>query len=218
MLKLVVKLAGFLYIIFNLIFLFFKFDAIQLGTEEFLSKKNCPFCYGISICHELELNNINSRLYDFVFDNENDLLNTYHLKKLFNIKNVYFIKDNFSNKKFLLKKLAHDSELEDFDIKEVNCLENYACLNDFIQSNKAHLINQRINSTFLKINYKVLNIESVKCFTDRILNLIYKNKFNSKDSENYFDKNVMLLTTLKINPEPLILQVYFKLFFNNKMS
>jgi hypothetical protein len=218
MLKNIVKLAILLYVLVNLILLFLIFDSIQLSDEKFLFKKSCPFCFGLSLCDELESESISNKKYDFVFANGYDVFYTYFLNGIFNIKNIYRIKDNIRNKHLILKKLAHDSEFLDFYSKEVNCEDgetstkkNDGCLQTFIQSNKDTLIGQRVNSDFLRDHSDFLGIESTKCISQRILNIFYENMLDSKSSKlnaNYFDENLNLFFSLKINPEPIFLQVY----------
>jgi hypothetical protein len=218
MLKNIVKLAILLYVLVNLILLCLIFDSIRLSDEKFLFKNSCPFCFGLSLCDELESESVSNKKYDFVFANGYDVFYTYFLNGVFNIKNVYRIKDNIRNRHLILKKLAHDSEFLDFYSKEVNCEDgensekkNYGCLQTLIQSNKNALISQRVNSDFLRTHSDLLGVESTKCISQRILNIFYENMLDSKVSKlnkNYFHENLILFFSLKINPEPIYLQVY----------
>lgn len=212
----ILKLAFFIYIFINLFVLFLKFDSIQLSDEAFLNIRTCPFCFGQTLCNELKQNFISNKVNDFVFINQNNLFNTYFLNSLFNVKNIYPLKDNLKKKDLILKKLAHDSEFLDFDGKELDCYDkenskrNDACLYSLITSNKKVLSDQPLAYSFLKTHSEYLGIESVSCFSQRMLNIFYNQTIYSKivkTANNYFDQNVIILFTLKINPEPIFLQV-----------
>ena len=215
MLRLIVKIAAFLYLLSILILVYLKLDAINLADEAFLNKEKCPFCFGLSLCDELAPSADTYRRYDFSFsDQQQEGLNTHFFTWLLNIKNIFFIKDNFSNKNMVLKKLAHESELVDFDAKEISCYDHgekskYGqCLAEFFMLNKNTLSKQRITSQLLKEYSVYLEIEVTKCFTDRMLDLFYMNTLESQQNgTDYMDENIMFLSTLKINPEPIILQV-----------
>lgn len=209
MIRLIIKLAGLACLITNLFYIYLIFDQISLKDEKFLSLNKCPFCYGISLCNELQLDKFNKlnhdkyKKYDFNFNDEDSLSNTYFLQWLLNIKNVFYIKDNYSNKKLVMKKLAHSSELAEFDSNEIICSNK--CLNKLVSANKK-IFKYKFSFESFKKFTEYFEIESTLCFSERFLNILYED-YNEIDGKNYFYPNIYLLTTLILNPEPIFLQV-----------
>jgi hypothetical protein len=107
-----------------------------------------------------------------------------------------------------MKKLAHSSELDEFDMNEINCSKK--CLNKLISLNKKIFKYKFSIKSFQKFT-DYLEIESSLCFSERILNILY-DSYLEVDGKNYFYPNVYLLTTFKINPEPIFLQVLTLLY------
>ena len=105
----------------------------------------------------------------------------------------------------MFKKLAHHLELKQFDSIETKCLKS----NDSICSTTI----AKVDSTILskKFNEKTLKQISTdllidQCFSQRVIDTIYE--INNQNS--YFTQNIMLLSTLKLNYEPIVLQVNLK--------
>ena len=201
MIKKCLFLIGFWCLFVNLLLILLKFDEVSIEDEAFLNRKTCPFCYGLELCDQLESKAI-------VFEEELQLLRTYTLIPWLNIKNVFFGKQANSGKHLVLKKLAHNKELESFDHIERSCLINRtqvgSCLNKLITFNRS-VISQKLTGDMLTRLSHDLDIEATHCATDRIAELIYKSYESHRIS--IFNLNVMILSTLKINAEPLILQV-----------
>ncbi len=200
-----VTLIGILSLISNLILLYLKYDEINLWDERFLQLNTCPYCFGFSLCQSIQLKESNS---------ESDLEfltpEYYTTQGLFNVKNVYLLIDNFKSKKLVLKKLAHNSELSEFDGE------------NFIKND------QQLKEKLTLEIVKSFDIEFFSCFNQRLLDLLFNSyiefNFNAltnsrKNSNIIFNK--ILISTLRINPEPIVLQVcYFLLikFLENKLS
>ncbi|XP_013179538.1 PREDICTED: deleted in autism protein 1 homolog [Papilio xuthus] len=154
----------------------------------------CPACYGVSICPEL-------------YSNQISLQTDGHWSLVFNAKNIYYGSTK-SNRKVILKKLAHDWELKEFDsnlCKKWNMEENCKPM-------------QLVNAT--NIDDKIINIVEynftwpdaeprkglVLCpyaysILDLIKPLIDNRKLNNKS------EMLNIWTMLSINPEPIILQI-----------
>lgn len=200
----------FILALSNSLYFYLKLDEIHINDESFLNKLSCPLCYGEDMCSSLETNS------KYPISLESEFLNTYFVQSLFNVKNVFKGIENYTNKKIILKKLAHDSELKEFDDNEHNCLlriESEPCLSNLAIYNRT-LLTKRIDFTSFQAFVNYLNIESMKCASQRLMNLTFKT--DPEFSQNYFNKNLMILTTLKLNIEPIILRVKLHFFFNYK--
>ena len=180
----------------NLIFIYLQFDEIDLSDENFLNLKSCPFCYGHSLC-----SNIQFKTGFFNFKLSKSLHNKYLFQDLFNIKNVFFLDETVSGGKAVLKKLAHSHELNSFDSKDLNSMKN------FLMQNRDKFEKQ-FESDFFRKASEHLGIQILTCFTPRLARRVYKTFHEEETSaRNFTIKNLILLTTLKINPEPVVLQV-----------
>ena len=119
----------------------------------------------------------------------------------------------------MLKKLAHDDELEDFDRTRL------ACPPDSVVCSAQNLpdLSQRLQASELRALGQNLEIEVLTCFSDRLADRLYENlgelgslhssPASNSSRRNFSLANTMLLTTLKINPEPIVLQVSLPLRF-----
>ena len=101
----------------------------------------------------------------------------------------------------MIKKLAHDEELDEFDENEKKCLKN----------EKLKCISKISHSKYLFVTPYTfgpheLDIEFGTCMSDRLIDMIYKN-YKEYVSTDRRLADLNLLTTLKINPEPIVLQV-----------
>lgn len=181
-----------LFCIFNLILIFLKFDEINFVEEKFLQLQTCPFCYGTSFCNQLYQKIIK-------LENQNSLSGTFFFQSLLNIKNVFFVVDSFTDQKYVFKKLAHSNELDQFDLNEKQRIESIP----------KSILAKKLDADLFKQISNYLQIEIGTCLSQRLLDLMYLSfiKFNNLSEKKLELINLMLLTTLKINPEPLILQV-----------
>lgn len=154
----------------------------------------CPACYGVSVCPEL-------------YSNQIILESGHHWSRLFNAKNIYYGFTK-SNKRVVLKKLAHDWELKEFDSNLCSTwkLKRNCRPSDLLNVSK---IEEKIIQ-MVQYNLTWPDTEPRKglvlCpYAYSIFDLIQpmmKNKKSSVQSDL-----VNLWTMLSINPEPLVLQV-----------
>ncbi|CAG9570969.1 unnamed protein product [Danaus chrysippus] len=153
----------------------------------------CPACYGVTVCPELYSNQIT--------------LDSSHWSNMFNAKNIYHGYTK-SSRRVILKKLAHDWELNEFDSK---------LCSEFRLNSDCKPV-QLLNMT--NIDDKVLDIVEfnitwpdteprkglVLCpYAFSIYDLLKPVFSNKKD--NYKSEMLNIWTMLSINPEPIILQV-----------
>ncbi|CAG9813979.1 unnamed protein product [Phaedon cochleariae] len=84
----------------------------QKTVLELCELQTCPFCYGEDMCVDIRENKITlqySSVSDFIYN-------------LLSVKNVYFAV--YDNKKVVLKKLAHDSELHKLDLDSIKSVKH----------------------------------------------------------------------------------------------
>lgn len=175
-------------------------NPFNLASEQFLETHKCPICYGDDWCSIL-MAHANEWHIDYEW---NVLATTRMWQSLINIKNVFVLAHNLdSNRKMVLKKLAHNDELSQFDLNEQTC-HNSKCLTNLLL-NRNIILNKKLTYKELKSINNDLNIELLSCFSDRLVDILYG---TSPKIESFMDFNLNMLTKLKINPEPLILQVY----------
>lgn len=153
----------------------------------------CPACFGLSVCPELYSNQI--------------VLDSNHWSSMFNTKNIYYGYTK-SNRRVVLKKLAHDWEFLEFDdkiCKEFNLKDNCKAV---------HLLNgTNVEEKILRvIEYNVSwpDLEPRKglvlCpYTYSLRDLLYPLLNGVKGNPKSEMLNIW--TMLSINPEPIILQV-----------
>lgn len=173
----------------TLLYAFLHFSCLSLCD---LSK--CPFCYGTDLCESFETNEIILR-YDSIVD---------FIYNLLNVKNVY--KAKYNNVSVILKKLAHDSELAELD--RVICASN-----EGKESCEVSKIDDIINNYNHK-TYQFLNsassVNSVKNFQvcSKNTSVVFLKELVSSEKTqlDVIWKNIW--TTVRVNVEPLLLQVY----------
>lgn len=167
----------------------------------------CPACFGISACnyiHEIDI-----AFHDFysVF------------AYFFGVKNVFF--GSFNNSRVVLKKLAQNSELDEFDRmlcenKRIShiCIKNAKEIDHKVEVNFHELIKKEVhvNSTINNFNHLKL-CPTVQHLNDLLSN-VYRNEKNI--DRKILHINIWVLTVL--NPEPLLLQVHIYLFMSNYLN
>jgi hypothetical protein len=208
----------------NILLIYINLDEISLNDERLLNVARCPLCFGTSMCDSIHFAERHSSDHRIELIESSTLFQTYFAKWLFNLKNVYYAVDRRDNRKLVLKKLAHDAELEEFDEHEKLCLgvgeeESISraiqmqseCVSGLIESNR-HILNYRLNADSLNRLASAMGLEV--CFSNRLVDLYYENGvdssktvYNSAKKPSYFHDNIYLLTMLKINMEPIVLQV-----------
>jgi len=120
---------------------------------------------------------------------------------VFNIKNVYFGVDNYNGQRLVVKKLAHNSELLQFD--------KQSSLANLIKYNMS-LISQKLGVYDFKKVLQYLDIENLKCVSQRLIDLIFNKYSSSELDQNFLDQNIHLFTVLQINSEPIVLKLFKK--------
>lgn len=172
---------------------------LQPSTEKFAEVDKCPICYGHSECHliysaKITKNRVLSRLRKFI----NAIFET-------NCKTEYSA--TLWDLKVILKRLAPASVIRAFDVNlcDSNELSALCTLN---KEKHYHKIKRDID--FRKLIERDMNSEKSKlklCPNMERLDLLFKNihlKYRTIDNSSLLAN---IWTLIKINPEPLILQV-----------
>ncbi|XP_033227159.1 divergent protein kinase domain 2A isoform X2 [Belonocnema kinseyi] len=152
--------------------------SFRISINNLKETEKCPICFGLAACHFIDDNEITI--------NHRDMYALF--TNAFGVKNVYYGK--LRNRDVVLKKLAHRSEFNAFDesISKV-VKEKYSDFQMLVQ----RAINTDMNDTMSKLRL---------CPTVKHVNLLFNNVL-SKEDFTYEH----LWTLIKINPEPLILQI-----------
>lgn len=173
------RLLSFLTSITAVVLSVFIYKHLQVDLIDYCELEKCPFCYGTDLC-ELFLNlNIN-----LTEDNLNEFITN-----RFSVKNVLYAR--LFKEKIVLKKLAHSSELNEFD--------RNICTAEYCNFNSINYTEEIINILSRKSkeisNFKVCSETAAIAFLQEI------------SSPSFEDNLIHLWTTIKINAEPLLLQV-----------
>lgn len=158
--------------------------------------EKCPACYGISLCPAITGGHLTLHSFGAVAGFVNIL----------GSKNVLF--GMLGNQKVVLKKLGHTTELEQLDQKmcEMASLGSSCHVNEAIwqQGDLLHSVKQHVASqdSSLLLCPTVVNLE-------RLLSIVL---YENKDiGTKVLHANIW--TTIMVNPEPLLLQVYIQSTF-----
>lgn len=148
----------------------------------------CPYCYGNTMCPSFEDKEIHIKFLSLI--------------NVINYKNIYY--GEYNNVNVIVKKLASNEELVQFN--KLVCYENY--LADDCDLN---LIGDQQNYTKKIINHMTSNINEYQPFkvcskpaAEFLFDQFLKMKPIEQDEDDYLKH---IWTILKINIEPLILQV-----------
>ncbi|KAJ8681163.1 hypothetical protein QAD02_016950 [Eretmocerus hayati] len=168
---------------------------LNFNIDRLTEKEKCPACFGISACPDIATNKIRLKYLDFYS----------FLNSLMSVKNVY--SGEYNDQNVVLKKLAHQSELEDFDkliCSDPGLLE--LCVNKQkprkLKTNFQKLImNELSGGGFADPDNKITLCPSTDGFDQLISNTQILQSADEKDLLKY------LWTIVKINPEPLLLQI-----------
>ncbi|XP_072034635.1 divergent protein kinase domain 2A-like [Amphiura filiformis] len=170
----------------------------HLEDPSYLGVDKCPACYGTSLCEQFGEGH-------FEFESYSRL----RFLDFINVKNVYFGR-YLDKHHVILKKLAHNTELASFD-KEL-CLEA-------TQQDTCEVARDIYKTKFSEVlRTEVFNgnqvgglSDLVRCPSQRLLQKIW-NGFKERQSRGFMarDNKMMLMTTLAINPEPIILTIFPK--------
>ena len=165
---------------------------LNLKSPVVLEVPKCPACYGENLCPEI----LKERL---------TLSNWTFLKSfLFNAKNTYF--GQFRGESVILKKLAHDRELKNFDdglchLTQRSCDSignNLRALTSLWSSNNGKSLHFAEFKTALPED-----IETFSCLRSQdLLDYLVKRTFNYRLKLEHF------VTLAFVNPEPLIAMAF----------
>ena len=167
----------------------------HLEDPTYLGVDKCPACYGTSLCEQFSEGN-------FEFESYSRL----RFLDFVNIKNVYY--GLYLNKHHvILKKLAHNTELALFDkdlCMEATQHEDCEVARDIFKTKFSEVLRTEVFSGDQVGGLSDL----VRCPSQRLLQKIW-NGFLERQSRGYMarDNKMMLMSTLAINPEPVMLTV-----------
>ena len=169
----------------------------RLTREDFLGTDKCPSCYGRSLCFEL-------------FDNQLDLKGISKMRAFdfVNLRNVHFAYHKERELNVVLKRLAHDSEIEEID--DTICADSFrkpGC--DLARTSVLTKTSQDIVKNGLLPKYFKDTSFMFTCPSHKFLSRVVE-KYQEKTThpvEMEQDDKLQLLYTAKVNPEPLLLQV-----------
>ncbi|XP_045601998.1 divergent protein kinase domain 2A [Procambarus clarkii] len=171
----------------------------QRLDKTFVALHTCPACYGQTLCSHLLHDEYSSttkiQLTGF---------STWKIMNFFNVKNVYY--GESAENSVVLKKLAHDSELKEFDSNLCKASrDTEQC--DVSQAIKTLLIKTSHNFSQIISRYPQLfkMSEGVKCNHNRSIQHLYDN-YVKLDNGPYHHHH--FITMLAVNMEPLILNAY----------
>lgn len=170
------------------IFLSVKIKSINIET--LLELEKCPACYGNSAC-------------GFVKDIELEYRDPGTLLSYFTgTRNVF--RGSLADKRFVIKKLADDAELRDFDRRICQTDSSEPCVNINASNEDLYgFIKKTVSLDFGEDDLSRLRICPSTNRLMTLLNRAYSDKGN-------FDGNELLFnawTIVSINPEPIMLQV-----------
>lgn len=180
--------------------LFLSFRTNHLKTDSFVETDKCPACFGHSLCVALQSERI-------LFTGWSKI----RLLDMVNIKNVHTAKHLDFDDQMIIKKLAHDNELEEVDEKicrdanrpkgcDVARVLHITNMGDKIQKHgllPEHLL--KTNHMFSCPTYSLI---------DRIFNYYQEKLKPDKKGEWYTRDKLQIYATALINPEPLLLQTF----------
>ncbi|KAK7082337.1 hypothetical protein SK128_004051 [Halocaridina rubra] len=198
------KWKGYLPYQFMVVIFLLLYGWQESVDESFVNLEMCPACYGQSLCGAM-LKKQNS-------DVDNFLLRGYSqwkIMKFFNIKNVYFA--SFHEKLVVMKKLAHDSELQEFD--EVLCKASRHSLNCNVSLALKTLLSEAGDDILQVISRHPELFEksdATKCAHNRTILELFK-KYSVIDYGPYHRHH--FLTMLAVNMEPLMMMTYHSKWF-----
>lgn len=171
----------------------------RLTKEDFLGTDKCPVCYGRSMCFEL-------------FDNQLELKGLSKMRALdvINVRNVHLAYHKEKELNVVLKKLAHDKELNDIDVKIcADSFRNPGC--DVART----AILTKTSQDIVKNGFQPKHLKDSSfmfmCPTHKLLNKVVE-MYQEKTRENdlVYDDILHIWYTAKVNAEPLLLQTFPK--------
>lgn len=190
--KIAVVFIPFILMFYVLSLLFGDWNTPRLMSLTDLNR--CPACYGISVCPELYSNQIRLDVSD-------------RWSGIFNAKNIYHGVTKF-NRRVLLKKLAHDWELRAFDAKLCKTFglqENCKPIQLINMSSLEKKLIETVQYNFTYPESKPRNGLIMCPYAHSLYDLIGPILGKTKHQIDM----LYVWTMLNINPEPIILQVFY---------
>ncbi|KAJ0171412.1 hypothetical protein K1T71_012962 [Dendrolimus kikuchii] len=155
--------------------------------------QRCPACYGVTVCPELYSSEIT--------------LETNGWYNIFNTKNIYYGYTK-SNRKVVLKQLAHDWEFQNFDLKlckrwklKRNCQPKQLLNASNIEEKVIKIIKYNLSWSYDEPRKGLVMCPYAQSFYDLL------HSVPDVPRENPKSHMINIWTMLMINPEPLILQI-----------
>ncbi len=178
--------------------LFFFLTTNHLENPDFVGINKCPACYGTSMCEE--------------FSNGYLSLSSYSRMRfldIVNVKNVFYGWHKQLNSDVILKRLGHNTELASFD-RDIckNAGAGVDC--DVAKSIFKTKFSRVLETDKLTITDTEGLSDVVRCPSERLLDRI-TTKFMENIPANTPTRRwkMMLMTTLAINPEPIMYMVRY---------
>lgn len=164
----------------------------ETSITELTELDTCPACYGVTFCPSIH----------------SGRLHLYPFASWFNAKNVYFA--HSASEIFTLKKLGHSWELAELD-KYLCSLMGHGVSNCVVSDIIWRL--QDVKTAIFKVIKSEKTIRSGFTFCPAVdttqLDEIVDRMYTKSKGIGYKTLLINILTTLVINPEPIILQVHF---------
>eukprot|EP00058_Branchiostoma_floridae_P007590 XP_002593078.1 hypothetical protein BRAFLDRAFT_72848 [Branchiostoma floridae] len=191
------RMCGFFFfVVFFYCFVFQPFSYNQLTDTTFLGEDKCPACFGTDLCEEFE----NGKIL-FKYSSRLRILD------IFNIKNVYFA--IYEGMEVALKRLGHNSEFDQLD--------RWICETGK-EGPQCHIPSVTYYSNFSRVIYEGLSPKSlgdmsdmVRCPSQRLIDRVlekFAEHLGKETEELSYQEKLHFLSTLKFNPEPLMLQTF----------
>ena len=175
--------------VFFIVFLILHIFCNVKIDNVFVSKSKCPSCYGNDLCNDLQ---------------EAEVFKNWNILSVLNTKNVYLGK--FKDKKCVMKKLAHNNELDNFDSLLCSSykLSGKCDVSDVM---KKMVIEENGSITNILTKYSKLfsNTGVLQCNDKNLIKYLFrKYSTNYNNTNNNFLENVAhFMTLLAVNPEPI---------------
>lgn len=176
--------------------------SIEVNDIAFNAIDTCPACYGLNICPHYESKQLKLEGWS-----------SYSALQFFNRKNVFF--GQFGFEKVVLKKLAHNDELEEIDKKLIRSCggdQRRNCNLSVAVRTLTDKLDEAMKVSMPNETADIFESDLFRCPSRRLLDLMIQRCVLEAGTEK-MDLNIAkqyLIYTGIVNPEPLILQVTLK--------
>ncbi|CAG4938930.1 unnamed protein product [Colias eurytheme] len=189
--RVIVVAIVFIASFYGSVLLFGNFKGPQIMQITNLDR--CPACYGVTVCPELYSSQI--------------ILDSTHWSSMFNVRNIFYGYTK-SNRRVVLKKLAHDWEFREFDEKICKVMNLSESCNVKALLNISNIDQKVIDIVQYNLSWQDTEPRKgiVLCpYAYSIYDLLHP-LLNNRNG-NYKSEMINIWTMLNINPEPILLQV-----------